>query len=388
MKRVLLLLPWLLAPIAGLLAISFLAPLPIPYNQDFSVLYFADKALLNGISLYDYPTQLEWVRAQTRPDFEFHPYPYPPWYALATLPLALLPVAVAARMWFLLNLWMISASVWLLTPKWRPAYRLFGVLGAVMFIPAFGLLVVGQYTVPVLLGAAIFLGAAQRKSALGLAVALGLLTFKPHIGVFLALAGFGWLVSCRREAFARRAILLTGILALFGAALGLLADARWPLTYLKSLGHYRNIPGVQSCELCASLSVGLVRLATGLPEIGRAAGVSVLLGFGMLGLFYWRFRARLISAPVLMSLAVFFTLLIDPYLLNYDYILLLLPLVTLTGVVQALPKRAMLLGAYLLPWLALVLGRNGNFWLTISTLLVLALFWQDEFPIAGQPKTG
>lgn len=370
MKPILLLLAWVLLT----LAVALFVPLPIPYYQDFSVLYFSDKALLNGIALYDYPAQVEWVRAQTRPDFEFHPYPYPPWYALAALPLALLPIAAAARMWFLLNLTMIGAAVWLLTPHWRAPLRLFGILAAVMFIPAFGLLVVGQYSAPVLLGAALFLWAARRESPLGLAAGLGLMTFKPHIGLFLALAGFGWLVVRRREAFARRAILVTVGLAVFLAAIGLLADPRWPLTYLGSLLRYRDIPGVQSCGLCASFSVGLARLVTGQPDTGQAALVSVFLGLGLLGLFAWRFGGRLADATVLMSLAIAFTLLVYPYLLNYDYILLLVPLVILSG----LAGRAALLAAYLLPWVALALGRGGNPLLAISTLLVLALLWRNE----------
>lgn len=374
MKPISIALAWL----AALLAIAWLAPLPIPYYQDFSVMYFSDKALLNGIPLYDYPAQLEWARALTRPDFEFHPYPYPPWYALATLPIALLPMAAAARMWFLLNLTMIGAAAWLLTPHWRAPFRLFGILAAVMFIPAFGLLIVGQYSAPVLLGIALFLWAARRESPWGLAAGLGLMTFKPHIGLFLALAGFGWLVFRYREAFARRAIWLTGLLAVFLAAVGLLADARWPLTYLDSLLRYREIPGVQSCGLCASFSVGLARLVTGQPDTGQAAILSILLGLGLLGLFTWRFRARLAGAPLLMSLAVVFTLLVNPYLLNYDYILLLAPLAILAGQVRSLAGRATLLAAYLLPWAALALGREGNPLLAVSTLLAFILLWRNE----------
>ncbi|GAB4489383.1 MAG: hypothetical protein Fur0016_21760 [Anaerolineales bacterium] len=364
------------------LTVALLVPLPIPYYQDFSVLYFSDKALLNRIALYDYPTQLVWVREQTRPDFEFHPYPYPPWYALATLPIALLPIAAAARMWFLVNLMMIGSAVWLLTPHWRVPLRLFGILAAVMFIPAFGLLIVGQYSAPVLLGVALFLWAARRESPWGLAAGLGLMTFKPHIGLFLALAGFGWLVFRRHEAFACQAILRTILLAILLAALGLLADPRWPVTYLNSLMRYRDIPGVQSCGLCASLPVGLIRLLTGQPQTGQAALLSGLLGLGLLGLFAWRFRGKIAGPSLLMCLAVVFTLLVDPYLLNYDYLLLLAPLTLLTTQVRSLSKRVALLTAYLLPWAVLAFGRQGNPLLALSTLLVMALLWQNERPLS------
>ncbi len=387
MKRLLLILGLVIILAAVWLAISFLAPLPIPYNQDFSVLYFSDKALLSGIRLYDYPAQLPFVRAQTQANFEFHPYPYPPWYALSTLFLALLPIQVAARMWFLLNLAMIGFSIWLLTPRWKPTLRLLAVLGAVLFIPTFGLLIVGQYSAPVLLGAALFIWAARQESAVGMAAALGLMTFKPHIGLFLALAAFGWLIYRRQAAFARRAIFYTVILAVFLAAIGFVADPAWPLTYLESLGRYRDLPGVESCGLCASLSVGIVRVATGQSNVGKAAAVSLILAAGLAGLFVWRFRSRLGDPALLMALSAAFTLLVDPYLLNYDYILLLLPLALLAGQVKTLSGRLALAGAYLTSWVALGLGRDGNLLLAAATLLVMILLWNGKlWPLESFPK--
>ncbi len=73
--------------------------------------------------------------------------------------------------------------------RWSVPARLFGILAAVLFIPAFGLLIVGQYSAPVLLGMALFVWGAQRQSPTSLAAALGLMTFKPHIGLFAGLAG-------------------------------------------------------------------------------------------------------------------------------------------------------------------------------------------------------
>lgn len=384
MKPLWLVLAWLLL----LPLVALFVPLPIPYYQDFSVLYFSDAARLNGIPLYDYPAQLEWVRAQTRPDFEFHPYPYPPWYALLTLPLALLPLAAAARLWFLLNLTMLAVSIWLVTPRWSNPARLFGILAAVLFIPAFGLLIVGQYSMPVLMGTALFVWAARRPSAPALAVSLALMTFKPHIGLFAALAAFGWLIFHRRSAFARRAIGFTLLLAVALAAFGLLADPRWPQTYLASLLHYREIPGVQTCELCASLPVGLWRLVTGQPDTAQAALLSIVLGAGLMTALLWRFREKIADPHLLMNLAVLFTLLVDPYLLNYDYVLLLLPLLALTDTIRSLPGRSVLLIAYLLPWGALALGRQGNPLLAVSALLILVLLWhfkEADARVRGAP---
>jgi hypothetical protein len=364
----------IIAVILAALAIAFFAPLPVPYFQDFSVMYFTDKALLNGIPIYAYPAQLAFVKTLTPPGFTFHPYPYPPWYALSTLYIGWLPIQVAARAWFLMNLAMFSLVVWLLTPAWKGPRRILGVLAAVLFVPAFGLLVVGQYSAPVLLGAALFIYAARKNKPIWLAAALLLMTFKPHIGGLLFLAGFTWLIF-ERSNFAKRALALTVIGGVLLVGLGFLADPAWPLTYLQSLGLYRDIPGVQTCGLCASLSVVLVSVTTGQGNTAAAAWVS--LGIALLagGLLFWRFRVCLKDPAILMSVFAVLTLLIDPYLLNYDYILLLLPLFWLVR------HRIWLAWVvYFVPWVALALGRNGNILLALAGLVTFILILQHSSP--------
>lgn len=361
--------------ILGIMAVvSLLAPLPIPHFQDFSVLYFSNLGLLNGIQLYDYPAQLNFVLAQTGPDFTFHPYPYPPWYALVTLPVALLPIEAAARLWFFLNLAMLAGALWLLTPRWKPIPGLLAFLAAVMFIPTFGLLVVGQYSLPVLLGAALFIWSARKDADWGLAASLALMTFKPHIGGFMALAALGWMLYRRKF----RALGLGIGLGLTLAALGFAADLRWPLAYLESLNRYRDIPGVQTCDLCASLPGSLVRWGTGLSNTGIAARVSLVLGAGLVGLLVWRYRPQLADPTRLTVLSALFTLLVDPYLLNYDYVLLLAPLAVL-----AQKRRWLALLPYLAPWVLLAFGRAGNALLPLAGLLTLGLVLR--LPIDSSP---
>jgi hypothetical protein len=319
-----------------------------------------------------------------------------------------LPIEVSARIWFFMNLGMIGGAAWLLTPRWNPIAHILGAFAAIMFIPAFGLLIVGQYSAPVLLGAALFIWSTRKKSAGWTAVALLLMTFKPHIGGILFLAGFGWLVyecRCERAAlrrakqppvdeeiasppeehrrlattYARRAIWLTLLGGVLLAGLGFLADPSWPLTYLQSLARYRDIPGVQTCGLCASLSVALVRVASGQSNTTIAAWVSLALAAGAGILFFWRFHAHLKDAAALTALSATLTLLIDPYLLNYDYVLLLIPLFGL------IYKERLAIIAYFIPWAALALGRDGNILLPVAALLLLAIFWKkrDEFVLSG-----
>ncbi len=360
---------------AAVVAISYLAPLPIPYFQDFSVMYFTDKGLLNDIPIYDYPAQLVFVKALTSPKFTFFPYPYPPWYALSTLYIGMLPIQVAARAWFLINIGMISLSVWLLTPGWKGTWRILAAFAAIMFIPAFGLLMVGQYSAPVLLGSALFVFASRRKSAWLTALGFVLMTFKPHVGGILLLAGMAWLVveagpglfRGQGSPFAQRALWLTIAAGLFLAVIGFVADPAWPLNWYQSLGRYREIPGVQTCGLCSSLPVALLKLLTGQESTFASVWLSIFLVAGLALVLFWRYRSRKMDAALFMSLSAVITLLIDPYLLNYDYILLILPLLWLVR------QSRLVWLPYFVPWLLLALGRSGNVLLVISGIVTFIL---------------
>lgn len=329
-------------------------------------MYFTVKGLLSGIPIYAYPAQLDFVKALTPPGFSFHPFPYPPWYALATFYLGWLPIQVAARAWFFLNIGMLSQAVWLMTPGWHTLRRILACLAAILFIPAFGLLVVGQYSAPVLLGAALFTQAARNRSSTWAAAALLLMTFKPHIGGLLILAGLAWLLF-ERTAFARRALLLTLIGGLVLAGLGFLADPAWPLTYVQSLVRYREIPGVQTCGLCAGFAVNLIKLVTGQSNLGTAAWLSVALALPAGWLVFGPYRTILKDPAALMAVAACLTLLLDPYLLNYDFVLLLLPLFWLYR------HTRLVWPVYFLPWASLALGHDANILLAFGGLVTFIL---------------
>jgi hypothetical protein len=151
------------------------------------------------------------------------------------------------------------------------------------------------------------------------------------------------------------------------AGIGFLADPAWPLTYFQSLARYRDIPGVQTCGLCASLSVALVSVASGQSNTGIAAWVSLVLAVGAGILLFWRYRSTLKDPVALTALSAILTLLLDPYLLNYDYVLLLIPLLWL------IRKNKLAALAYFIPWAALALGRSGNVLLPIAALLLLMI---------------
>ncbi len=138
-----------------MLAVALYIPNSLPVNSDFSAIYNTDLALVNGVPIYDIPA-VEAIAARASgilPEkFFLARFPYPPWYALSTFYLGLLPAKAAATLWFELNLIMLLLSIWFLTDGWSGQLRLIAFPLGIFFLPTLGALSVGQYDFPVLLG--------------------------------------------------------------------------------------------------------------------------------------------------------------------------------------------------------------------------------------------
>lgn len=82
------------------------------------------------------------------------------------------------------------------------------------------------------------------------------------------------------------------------------------------------------------------------------------------------------------------TLIVSPYLYNYDYILLIIPFIFLLDQIRNWPIWIILGLCYLAPYLALALyGRGGNLSLIIITLVlfVLLCFKFKRVDVPAQP---
>lgn len=361
-----------------MLVIAYAVPMPLNTRHDFQVLYQANRGILQGISLYDREGQARMVADEfgiSVEDVFVLPFPYPPWYAVATLPLALLPIEVATRMWFLLNLALLLASVHLLTTGWTPKAKLAALIAAPLFIPAFGALVVGQYMFPTLLGVSLLYHALRERDATLTAVGLALVTFKPHLGIFIASAVLAYLIYERGEFFHRavwRIIAAGGVLFVAG----FIADRSWVVNYFNSLTSFRSVDGVSTCGLCASLPVALTALWTGeagmQPAMFIAAGIFVLL-LTLLAIAVFKLGWSFTTDAVILG-AVFSALLASPYLLNYDYVIFLVPLFILWKHLLHPSQRAVLLLVYLFPMILFAaLGRGGTLFLPLGTIALLCL---------------
>jgi hypothetical protein len=345
------------------------ALLPVRPYLDFQVIYHADLGLLRGIPLYNHAGQVRMVArlANVSPEQVFVlPFPYPPWYALATLWLAMLPIGMAVRAWFGVSLLLFAVSVWLLSVNWRGLRRFPVFVFALLWLPVLGSLFVGQYGFPVLLGAALMIHALERHDVPLTAAAAVLLTFKPHLGaVILILAAvYLWL---QRDAFGRRALLALAAAAAALAALGFLASPMWPLDYFHSLTDFKD---VSQCHQCVSVSMAIA----GAAGRGLQAAVWISAGTAML-LCVWLvhdWRRISSSSASLVTAGVLATLLASPYLQNYDYLLLLVPLIVLSREATR-TDWIWIAAAFALPLLSLaLLGTVGNVSLVFSALILFA----------------
>ena len=369
MKRAVIFLLSSLLLVIILLAIAIYVPLPLDPYLDFQVLHRADNGILHGIPLYDQAGQAQ------RDAYELGvsvdkvlvlPFPYPPWYVVFTLPLALLSIDVAVRMWFLLNIAMLLVSVWLLTDGWEPRKRLYSFIAAFLFLPIFGALIVGQYVFPTILGTALIVYALKHQRVGLIALGMALVTFKPHIGIFILLAVVIHLLL-RRDEFGRRAFWWTALTGVFLFLVGFVADRAWPVTYFQSLFNFKN---VSECEICVSLPLSIGRLiGLGFDQSAPVAGILLV---GLVALFIGSRHQLGDEASIAFFVCV--PLLINPYLLNYDFSFALIPLFYLAGSAKSKMDWLWIALIFVLPWVGLILfERAGNSVLLISTLVMISI---------------
>lgn len=350
-----------------LLVVAIYIPIPLDPYLDFQVLYCADRGILNGIALYDQAGQAQRVADELGVSVDnvlVLPFPYPPWYAVFTLPLALLSIDIAVRMWFMLNIAMLLASVLLLTVGWEPRKRLFSFIAVILFLPVFGALMVGQYVFPTLLGMSLIVYALKHQHVWLMSLGMALVTFKPHIGIYVLVAVLLHLLL-RRDGFGRRACKAVASTGVFLFIIGFLADSAWPITYFQSLFNFKN---VSECEICVSLPLSLGRMI-GL-GFDQSLPIAVFLLAGLVALFIGS-RNRLDDE----SSIVFFVcipLLVNPYLLNYDFSFVLIPLFYLAGSSQSKTDWFWIVLIFILPGIGLILfERAGNFVLLVCVLAMI-----------------
>jgi len=366
----------------------FILPVQIPSNYDFVVMYNYDRGLLAGIPIYDHEAQLEFALSNlsTETGLSYSaPFPYPPWYALVTLPLGLIPVQLSARIWFAVNLVLLFTALWLLTSGWLIKKKFIFFILSLLFLPVLEILVIGQFDFPVLLGAALIIYSVNREKPLVTAIALALLTFKPHLGVLLILAVVIYLL-CLKNAFGRSALKFSILIGIFLFAIGFLADPMWPKNYLNTLFSFNQISEVASCDICVSFPVILARLLKGY----SSSDLAFLLGFLIfvfltLGCILTQ-KQQLRSIDYLVSLFAMITIFSSPYLFLYDYVLLLVPILLVGRSYLNIKDWIFVITIIIIPMIGFILWRReGNFAIYLSTLILFFYFlFKTKLSITSQ----
>src|SRR5688572_26491579 len=375
MNRILTFLISLSLMLVIMLAVALYVPNALPIHSDFSAIYNTDLALVHRIPNYDLE-QVEALAVQYAgipPEkFFLARFPYPPWYALSTFYLGWMPAKAAATLWFELNLVMLFLSVWLLTDGWPGRWRLIAFPLALFFLPVLGALSVGQYDFPVLLGTSLLMYALRKENVALTVTGILLLTFKPHVGALILLAGLGWLIYNRSD-FVKRLIRPLFVTAILLFLTGFIADPSWIISYPGMLLNYQSEGNVSNCSECASLPVSLSRWFFD-GSLTDAVWIAFAL-FIAFGVMLYSLRHFLKAHELLLSAALLITLLVSPYLYNYDFLLLLVPFAVLMNNSTLLQKILVLL-CYLVPTFALLLyGREGNISLIVVSIVMLILLY-------------
>lgn len=312
-----------LIPLVGLLTFLLLVAfrIDVPAHLDFGQLYRSVVALASGEHLY-HVSDADITRLSSQSSLSGElPFPGPPWYAALAYPLHTLSAETAAKMWMAFSLAALLGTIKLVVPNLSLRAQAIVFILAIVSAPVQGHLIVGQFTLPALLGMALTLSGITQGSSTKSALGLALTTFRPHLGLpFAACTVAGLLATQRQHGFRVCTTFLLILTLLIGLALTVdpQSISRYP-EYLKLLN---NFPSNKVCDTCSSIPILTERLCNSPHDVWRARfliGASV--GVSLAGLLL-----RVRRCPDLfiagMTCAA---MLAAPYVRNYDFVLLILP---------------------------------------------------------------
>jgi hypothetical protein len=343
---------------------DFLDPAGKPLGADFINFYAASDLALQGrlAEAYDIPRMVAAEQAIVPAAAgQVVPWQYPPTFALLILPLALLPYSVAFLLFMgttlALYLWLVHAIL--------PDRR--ALLAALAFTAVLVNALGGQngFLSAALLGGGLILLETRPITA---GVLLGLLTYKPHLGILLPLvlaAGGYWRVI----GMAALSALIFALVAwlVFGAESW---QAFWD--HLPLAGDYLR-SGVLPWDKMASVFAA-ARLLGASATLASGLQAIAALAVAALGIQAWRQGG---SLELRAALAVIGTTIAVPALYDYDLVPLAIPIAILAadGLSAGwMPgMRTLLVIAWLAPMIGTSLTRYAH--LPIMPLVLVALFW-------------
>ena len=341
-------------------------------SSDFFQFWAAGRAILQRDDPYEpqawrgiYHEHGRWRCHTDQPVFV-----YPLWTAFPFVPLALLPVSWASLVWIatsqllvmLSAVLMVKALYWSGPEHWLPLIAII----AIAFEPVALTILFGQLGILllVLVCAVLYLISHGRHASAGVVLALTLL--KPQLFAAVIPAVLWVMLLRRRWAFAATFIITAMMLVISSWLL----VPQWVSRWQDQL--------VQTAPIRLTISPTIwgishsIVTALGRPDLWGAMSVSACLVLVGLVSYIWYQTKNAFSEDEqmasLLSVTMIVSLVASPYLLSYDFALLLLPVVTCLWLVQPLPGRvrrtavATVAGcAIVMPWALLVIAaRTGK----------------------------
>jgi alpha-1,2-mannosyltransferase len=340
-----------------------LDPAGRPVGTDFASFWTAARLALEGQAplVWDQAAHHAAEQAFFGPDTPWFAFFYPPTFLLLCAPLGLLPYGWALLAWLAAGL-----AAW-----WRAMRALlpegWAVLPLLAFPPVWINATHGQNAY---VTAALFVAAAlalDRRAALaGLCIAG--LAIKPHLAVLVPLA---WVAAGRWRAIAAAAAGSLGFVALAAAVFGTESVAAF--LALSPLARATLEDGLVGHEKMVSVFAGVRLLGGG---TGLAWAVQGVAAAAVVAVLVPRLRRRPGGVAEMAAVAAA-TPLVSPFLLDYDLLLLALPLgVVLRAALRDgfLPwERIVLLAGFLLPFVARPLGTAPG--VPVAPAIAALLFW-------------
>jgi len=307
-------------------------PVSFPTTLDFSQLYVSLERAYDGGALYRLDRALD---APTSGDGELQgafPFAGPPWYLALLIPLGVLSPQKAAFAWALLNVGFLFLTVALIYQ--RSSARVIALITSSILLsaPAQGHLIVGQFSMIVGVGIALTLWASIHRSHALVAVGLMLTTLRPHLGFPFVLAFLLWTLRGSWAVFGKQVALFLALFAVLLVAC-VLIDSTSLTSYPGYLVALNSLSVNKVCDTCSSIPIFMTPLQS-------VAGADIWQVRFLGSLFFGSLLiAPLLlvrqSAPLFVSGTVFGILLSASYLRNYDYVLMVPPLlITAQGAFQ------------------------------------------------------
>ncbi|MBM3487055.1 MAG: DUF2029 domain-containing protein [Alphaproteobacteria bacterium] len=337
-----------------------------PIGHDFIAFWSASYLALAGTAPHAYGIEhiLEAHRAGAPGLTGYFLWHYPPTFFLVVLPFALLPYVPAYVLFVAATFAGFFAVLRRLVPAWH-VVLLLG-LGPAAFIN----LMHGQngFVTAALLGIVVL--ALDRRPVVA-GIAIGLLAFKPHWGLLFPIA---LAIAGRWVAFKTAAVTATEFVAVSVVVLGtdVLETFVANMPLVRSLIEAGTLPWAKMPTVFATvrLAGGSIVAAYALQLVAAALAVALVVEV-------WR---RPIPVALQLAILIAATVLVTPYLFDYDLVALLIPMAILLreGLRQGfLPGERIVL---VLAWIApLVISSLSNLIavqfgpLLVALLIVLAL---------------